>query len=129
MRLNTAQLDAVDQSKSGEGAMSLLLAGLMAVVIGQQLFALPLSLGPGLSAENALLYVLAGALAFKFAVQRNLRYELRGPHVCFGLLIGYAALTIPVVTVIAPFDGYKPLPAILAFKATMLDQFVFFAVF
>lgn len=109
--------------------MSLLLAGLMAVVIGQQLFALPLSLGPGLSAENALLYVLAGALAFKFAVQRNLRYELRGLHVCFGLLIGYAALTIPVVTVIAPFDGYKPLPAILAFKATMLDQFVFFAVF
>ena len=109
--------------------MSLLLAALMAVVIGQQLFALPLSLGPGLSIENAFLYVVAGALAFKFAVQRNLRYELRGLHVCFAFLIGYAALTIPVVTVSSPFEGYKPLPAILAFKATLLDQFVFFAVF
>jgi O-antigen ligase len=109
--------------------MSLLLAGLMAVVIGQQLFALPLSLGPGLSIENAFLYVVAGALALKFAVLRNLRYELHGLHVCFALLIGYAALSIPFVTLAAPFDSYKPLPAILSFKASLLDQFVFFAVF
>ena len=109
--------------------MSLLLASLMALVIGQQLFALPLSLAPGLSVDNALLYVVAAALAFKFAVQRNFRFELRGLHICFGLLIGYAALSIPAVWIMQPFDGYKALPAIISFKSRLLDHFVFFAVF
>lgn len=109
--------------------MSVLLASLMAIIIAQQLFALPLSLAPGLSVDNALLYVVAGALALKFAVLRNMRFELRTLHTWFGVLLGYAALTIPVVTLLDPFEGYEPLEAIIFFKGRMLDQFVFFAVF
>ena len=127
--MNTIQLEATTDAKSGEGAMSVLLASLMALVIAQQLFALPLSLAPGVSVDNALLYIAAAALAFKFAVQRNLRFELRGLQVCFAILIGYAALTIPAVTVMQPFDGYKPVPAILSFKSRLVDHFIFFAVF
>jgi hypothetical protein len=127
--LNTIQLEATTDAKSGEGAMSVLLASLMALVIAQQVFALPLSLGPGLSADNAFLYVAAAALAFKFAVQRNFRFELRGLHVCFAVLMGYAVLTIPAVAIMQPFDGYKPMPAILSVKSRLIDHFVFFAVF
>jgi O-antigen ligase len=109
--------------------MSLLLASLMALVVAQQLFAMPMSLGPGMSVENALLYVVAGALAFKIAVQRNLRFELRGLHMCFAVLLIYTALSIPAAALIADYWGYRPLAAIIAFKARMFDQFVFFAVF
>jgi hypothetical protein len=127
--LNTMQLHATTEERSGEGTMSVLLSSLMALVIAQQVFALPLSLAPGMSLENALLYIAATALAFKFAVQRNFQFELRGLHTAFAVLIGYAALSIPAVALLQPFDGYRPLPAVLAFKSRLVDHFVFFAVF
>jgi hypothetical protein len=112
-----------------ESVMSLLLGSLMALVISQQLFAMPLSLGPGLSVENALLYVVAGTLAFKIAVQRNIRYELRGFHTCFAVLLIYAALSIPAAALVGNYWGYKPLVAVISYKSRLFDQFIFFAVF
>ena len=109
--------------------MSALLVSLMALVIGQQLFALPLSLGHGLSLENALLYVVAGVLAFKVVLQSNFRFELRGLHACFALLLIYAALSIPLTALVTQPPGYRLLAAITSFKVRLFDQFVFFAVF
>src|SRR5690606_37967743 len=95
MSVMSAQaLSIREEAGPREFGMSLLLAALMALNVAEQVFALPLSLGPGLSAENALLYVVLAALLFKMAVQRTFRFELRELHVCFVVLIAYAALSI-----------------------------------
>jgi len=60
-------VQAMESSGPRELGMSFLLAGLMTLIVAQRLFALPLSLGPGLSVENALLYVVLAALLFKMA--------------------------------------------------------------
>src|SRR5690606_14274631 len=73
-------------AEPGERGMILLLVGLMTLVSAQMLLALPLSLGPGLSAENALLYVVFGALALRIGVGGNFQLELRGLHLCFVIL-------------------------------------------
>lgn len=113
----------------GESGMILLLAGLMTLVSAQMLLALPLSLGPGLSAENALLYVIAGALALRIGVGGNFRLELRALHTCFVVLLLYAAVSIAVAALVVQYQRYEVLKAIMSFKARLADQFVFFAVF
>ncbi len=114
---------------SSEWGMSLLLAALLTLVAAEQVFALPLSMGPGLSVENALLYVVLSALIFKMAVQRSVRFELRELHICFLVLIGYAALTLIAAAVVVQYPGYRTLKYIISLKARLVDQFVFFAVF
>lgn len=118
-----------DETGPSELGMSILLAALMALNVAEQVFALPLSLGPGLSAENALLYVVLAALLFKMAVQRTFRFELRELHICFVVLIAYAAISIVAAAVIMQYPGYRVVASIIGFKARLLDQFVFFAVF
>ncbi len=127
--MNTATTVPMSEPDAREGVIGFLLGCLMALVIAQQLFAMPLSLGAGLSVENALLYVAAGALAFKIAVQRNIRFELRGLHVCFAVVLIYAALSIPAAALIGGYWGYRPIGAVIAYKSRLFDQFVFFAVF
>lgn len=130
MSVMSAQaLSIREEAGPREFGMSLLLAALMALNVAEQVFALPLSLGPGLSAENALLYVVLAALLFKMAVQRTFRFELRELHVCFVVLIAYAALSIIAAAVIMQYPGYRVVSSIIAFKARLVDQFVFFAVF
>lgn len=114
---------------STELGLSVLLGALITLIVAEQVFALPLSMGPGLSLENALLYVVLAALFFKMAVQRSFRFELRELHICFALLIAYAALSIVAAALIVQYPSYRPLRAIIAFKSRLVDQFVFFAVF
>ena len=85
--MSAQALPTAEQTGSSEHGMSFLLSALMALVAAEQLFALPLSVAPGLSVENALLYVMLGALIFKMALQRTVRFELRALHVCFIALI------------------------------------------
>jgi O-antigen ligase len=130
MYRNTSQPVAAIDAPSREGAMSFLLTSLMALIIAEQLFALPLSLGAGLSLENAMLYVVAGGLVFRVAVQRStFRFELRSLHACFAVVLLYAACSIPMAALMAPYQGYDVVRAILAYKSRMFDQFVYFAVF
>lgn len=122
-------VQAMESSGPRELGMSFLLAGLMTLIVAQRLFALPLSLGPGLSVENALLYVVLAVLLFKMAVQRTFRFELRELHVCFFLLIGYAAVSIVAAAIIVQYPGYKTFQAIVTLKSRLVDQLVYFAVF
>ncbi len=71
MNLAVPQGVATDADTSAELGMRLFLSAVIALFVVQDVFALSLSLGPGLSAKNAVLYALAAALALKIAVQRN----------------------------------------------------------
>lgn len=129
MATSTAHTFPATEPASTELGLTTLLGALLTLVVAERVFALPLSMGPGLSLENALLYVVLAALFFKMAVRRSFRFELRELHVCFALLIAYAALTIVAAALIVQYPGYRPLRAIVAFKARLVDQLVFFAVF
>lgn len=120
---------ATELSRSNETGMSLLLVALLTLVAAEQVFALPLSMGPGLSMENALIYVVLSALIFKMAVQRSTRFELRALHICFFALIGYAALTLIVAALVIQYPGYRTIKYVISLKARLVDQLVFFAVF
>lgn len=127
--MSAQALPTAEQTGSSEHGMSFLLSALMALVAAEQLFALPLSVAPGLSVENALLYVMLGALIFKMALQRTVRFELRALHVCFIALIAYAVLSLIVSALVVQYPGYRTLKYIISIKARLVDQFVFFAVF
>ncbi len=130
MSVTSAQaLPASENRGSSELGMSFLLAALMSLIVAEKLFALPLSFGPGLSVENALLYVVLAALLFKMAVQRTFYFELRELHICFAVLVAYAAMSIVAAAVIVQYPGYRALRAVIGLKARLVDQFVFFAVF
>lgn len=118
-----------EPANARESGMSLLLAGLMALLAAERLFALPLSMGPGLSLENALLYVVAGTLAFKIGVQRNFRFELRELHVCFVILLAYATLSIVAASLVVQYPGYGLIKSVISLKSRWVDQFVYFLVF
>ena len=122
-------LPATDLAPSRERGMIFLLSAMIALLTAQRVFGLPLSMGPGLSAENALLYLIAGALAFRAALSRKFRFEMRALHVCFAILIVYSAVSILAAVLVFQYPGYQPLHVIIGFKARLVDQFVFFAVF
>lgn len=111
-----------------ERGMRFMLAALIALVVTQDIFDLPLSLAPGLSAKNALLYALAAALAFKMAVQ-GFRLELRAVHVCFAALIGYAALSLLAARWVIDYPRYDVVHSAINLKSGLVDQAIFFLVF
>src|SRR5690606_5449944 len=130
MSVTSAQaMPASENSGSSELGMSFLLAALMSLIVAAKLFALPLSFGPGLSVENALLYVVLAALLFKMAVQRTFHFELRELHMCFAVLVAYAALSIVAGAAIVQHPDSRALRAGSGLRARLVDQFVFFAVF
>jgi O-antigen ligase len=108
--------------------MRFMLAALIALVVTQDIFDLPLSLAPGLSAKNALLYALAAALAFKTAVQ-GFRLELRAVHVCFAVLIGYAAVSLLAARWVIDYPRYDVVGSAINLKSGLVDQAIFFLVF
>ena len=87
-----------------------------------------MSLGPGLSLKNAILYVAAMAFTLRLAVQGEFRLTLPQLHAAFGLLIGYAVISLLVLVLVFKTPGYRPIPAVIALKSNLIDHFLFFAV-
>jgi len=65
--------------------MRYLLALLIFVLTTIDVFGWTLSLAPGLSAKNAILYVILLTLAARFVVRDGLRMELPKLHLWFGI--------------------------------------------
>lgn len=114
---------------SAEIGMRLFLSAVIALFVVQDVFALSLSLGPGLSAKNALLYALAAALAFKIVVQRTYSFDVRALHMCFVVLIAYSVLTFVLAAFIVEYPRYKLIESGIKLKTIWIDRAVFFLVF
>jgi O-antigen ligase len=119
----------LDAGGSSELGMRVLLSMVIALFVIQDVFDLSLSLGPGLSAKNALLYVLAGALAFKISMQRSMSFELRGLHACFFVLIAYAIISLVVAKFVIDYEHYNFVESGIRLKATLIDRALLFLVF
>lgn len=88
-----------------------------------------LSLAPGLSVKNALLYSIVAGIAFESVVTHNRRIELVSVNAPFAALIAYALFTWLVVVLIVDYPGYRPFRTLIYFKSNFADHFLVFLVF
>jgi O-antigen ligase len=107
--------------------MRYLLALLIVVLTTIDVFGWTLSLAPGLSVKNAILYVILLSLTARFVVRGGMRMELPQVHLWFGLLIVYATLTWLVVGLILRYKSYTLVGSGIDLKANLLDNAVVFA--
>jgi hypothetical protein len=130
--MNAVPVNAAPLSPSAylpERGMRFMLSAVILFVAVTDIFDWQLSLGPGLSLKNALLYMLAGLLALKITVSGAFKLELRGLHACFAVLIVYAILSMLAAALVVDYPRYKLFPSAVNLKSRLADQAIFFLVF
>lgn len=109
--------------------MKYLLAGFFLLMYAGDRLGLAISLAPGLSIKNLLLYLVIAGLAINTAVTRNRKVELTGVLVVFSLLIGYALVTWAALTFVVKDPDYLAKGAFIAWKSNLVDHFLIFLIF
>ena len=109
--------------------MRYLLALLIALLTTIDVSGWPLSLAPGLSVKNAILYLILLSLAARFVVRGGLRMELPRIHLWFGVLIAYATLTWLAVGLVIKYKFYTLVYGGIDLKASLIDNALVFALF
>lgn len=120
---------ATARAAASEVAMRFMLVLVIAFLTISDAFEWNPGLAPGLSAKNALLYLLAAALVLKLTITRDFGFELRGVHVGFALLIGYAVLSMLAAAFVVGYDRYNLFQSAINLKSRLVDQAIFFLVF
>lgn len=109
--------------------MRLLFVCLILALFASDIFQVGMSLGPGLSLKNALLYPIALGLLFRMALSGHFRMRLPIINMAFILWIAYAILTwIACVTVIH-YPGYDPIRMGIELKSMLVDSGLFFFIY
>jgi len=114
---------------AAERGMRFMLAALIIFVSISDIFDLQMSLAPGLSAKNLLLYMLAAGLALKMTISGNMKVELRGLHAAFAVLIAYSILSMLAAYFVVGYPRYKLVESAINLKSRLVDQAIFFLVF
>jgi O-antigen ligase len=109
--------------------MRALLVALIALVVVVNLFDMKMSLGTGLTAENALLYTLAAGILFKLVVQQPFVFHLRAVHVCFIVLVLYSVFSYLTAAFVVEYPRYDLLDYGIALKSRLVDYVTYFLVF
>lgn len=109
--------------------MRYLLAGLVLFLMAAEVFSWDMSLATGMSAKNAILYVIAVFLLFRIALTRDFTLEAVGIHACFVVLITYAIVTWLIAGLIVEYPGYDMIDTAIRLKSSLVDYFIFFLVF
>ncbi|HEY1890313.1 MAG TPA: O-antigen ligase family protein [Steroidobacteraceae bacterium] len=109
--------------------MRLLYVLLIVTLIGSDTFQAGLSIAPGLSVKNALLYPIALGLIFRMALTGRFRMRLPIVNVAFIVWITYAILTWVACVTVIHYPGYEPIPDGIALKSGLVDSALFFFVY
>jgi O-antigen ligase len=109
--------------------MRYLLAGLLLFLMAAEVFSWDVSMGPGLSIKNAVLYLIAMFLIFRIAVSRGERLDAGPIHLGFVILIAYALVTWLTAGLIIEYPGYDLIASGIRLKSELIDHFIFFLVF
>ena len=100
------------------------------VLISSDILGREFTLGPGLSAKNGFLYVIAFTMFFRFALTGELRLRLPVLHAAFAAWIIYSMLSFFTCWIILQYPFYNPLLAGMELKASLIDPALFcFTVF
>lgn len=105
--------------------MRWLLVLLVGVLVFCDMFDVGLSLGPGLSVKNAVVYLIAAGLFFRTVLSGEVRIELPSIHGMFLAWIGYAVLTMLVVALMLHRPDYHLSAAVINLKTLLIDPAVF----
>jgi O-Antigen ligase len=106
-----------------------LLVLLFFVMLMSRALGFDLSLGPGLSVKNALLYVTCGLMLIETAIARNRKIELLPVIVPFGLLFAYALASWLLIVLLLDIPTYSPRETLITLKTKLADQILMFLVF
>lgn len=108
----------------------ILLITLFAILLSDIMLGLGLTLGPGLSLKNAMLYVVFLALILELTIGASdpLR-ETWGLSSAWLLLISYATFAWLVIILLGIHRGYNAFAGFIALKAQLIDLFLFLLVY
>lgn len=109
--------------------MRWLLTLLIAFLTLSSVFAWDPGPAPGVNIKNAILYLLAMGLFARTAMQRRFDLQLRGIHIAFVILIGYAIFSYLAIVLFIDYPRYNELRAAFDLKNRAVDQMLFFLVF
>ncbi len=90
---------------------------------------LEVSIAPGLSVKNALLYAVVAGIAAEWAIARNRRVEAMAIVLPFTALVTYALITWLVIVLLLDYQGYDPLRNFVALKSQFADHLIIFLAF
>ena len=85
-----------------------------------------MSMGPGLSVKNALIYPIALGLMFRMSVMGRFRMSLPILNAALVVWIAYAILTWIACSTVIHYPGYHPVAAAISLKSTLMDSALFF---
>lgn len=110
--------------------MRLMLLFLVMFLIVSDALSLDLSLGPGLSAKNALLYLVVVMMVCRMVLGgMQVQRGARALQLTFAVLLGYALLTWATVGFVLKSPDYDAVDAAISLKSSLIDQLLFFLVF
>src|SRR5882672_728352 len=89
---------------------------------------LELSLAPGLSAKNLLIYLIAVLLALRMVVGRGTIMVAGQLQAAFIIQIGYAVMTLLVAGLIIQYPHYDLVESAIKLKSGLIDHYIFFLV-
>lgn len=109
---------------------SFLLVSLFVILLSDIMFGLGLSLAPGLSLKNAMLYILFSALVLEFLLSnRDSLRETWPLHGGWALLIFYAFFTWLTIVLLGLHRGYEAVGSFIILKSQLADLFLFLLVY
>lgn len=109
--------------------MRLLYLLLIAVLAASDILHTGMSLGPGLSAKNALLYPIALGLMFRMALTGQFRVRMPSVNVAFVVWVVYGILTWIACVAVIHYPGYQAIPMAISLKSVLVDSALFFFTF
>jgi hypothetical protein len=92
-------------------------------------FGLDMSLAPGLSVQNGLLYLIMVGYLIETAVRRNRRFELPSVLLPFGLFIAYCILSWFVASFVVQPEYYQVFKSAISLKGERVDHLILFLLF
>lgn len=109
--------------------MRYLLALLIILLTTADVFGWNLSLAPGVSVKNGMIYLILLALAARFVVRRGMHLELPRVHLWFGVLLAYATLTWLIAGVLIQYKAFDLRSSGFDLKILLYDNAVVAAMF
>jgi O-antigen ligase len=106
-----------------------LLALLISCLTAADVFGWSLSLAPGLSVKNGMIYLILLALAARFVVRGGMQMEVPRVHIWFGILIAYATLTWLAAGILIQYRGYNLQSSGFDLKIGLYDNAIIFGMF
>jgi O-antigen ligase len=106
--------------------MRLLFILVIAALATADIFSGGMSMGPGLSVKNALIYPITLGLMFRMSITGGFRVRLPILNAAFVIWICYAILTWIACITLIHYPGYEARAAGISLKSLMMDSGIFF---